>query len=160
MAQALGFDNSTNYAMRALGPLIGGAAYQFLGITGIYVMIAACYAIGCALALRLSVPPKAAGGENSGGILAALRLPAGLIFNRRFAVIMGVTLVYNLFCFPFTTMVPVIAQKDFGLAPILVGALSACDGIGGTVGALAVGMFGSERTLFRTYFCGAWGCCC
>ena len=154
VAKALGFDNSTNYAMRALGPLLGGAAYQFLGIVGIYMLIAAFYAIGCALAVRLSVPAKTSGGANSGGILAALRLPVGLILNRRFAVIMGVTLVYNLFCFPFTTMVPVIAQKDFGLAPFLVGALSACDGIGGTLGALAVGMLGSERTLFRTYFGG------
>ena len=156
VARALGFDNSTNYAMRALGPLIGGTAYQFLGIVGIYVLIAGCYAIGCWLAWRLSVPAKTVGAPAS-GLLAALKLPMSLIFNRRFAVIMGVTLVYNLFCFPFTTMVPVIAQKDFGLLPFLVGALSACDGIGGTIGALAVGMLGSERTLFRTYFCGALG---
>ena len=154
VAKALGFDNSTNYAMRALGPLIGGAAYQFFGIVGIYALIAAFYAIGCSLALRLPVPSGPAGPPASSGILSALRLPVGLIFNRRFAVIMGVTLVYNLVCFPFTAMVPVIAQKDFGLAPFLVGALSACDGVGGTIGALAVGMFGSERTLFRTYFSG------
>ena len=102
------------------------------------------------------MPAKTVGAPAS-GLLAALKLPMSLIFNRRFAVIMGVTLVYNLFCFPFTTMVPVIAQKDFGLLPFLVGALSACDGIGGTIGALAVGMLGSERTLFRTYFCGALG---
>ena len=156
VARALGFDNSTKYAMRALGPLIGGAAYQVLGIVGIYVLIAVCYAIGCWLAWRLSVTAKTAGTPAT-GFLAALKLPVGLIFNQRFAVIMGVTLVYNMFCFPFTTMVPVIAQKDFGLVPFLVGALSACDGIGGTIGALAVGMFGSERTLFRTYFCGALG---
>lgn len=153
VARALGFDNSTNYAMRALGPLIGGAAYQFLGIVGIYGLIAICYALGCWLAFRLTVTAKSANPPTA-GILAALKLPVGLIFNRRFAVIMGVTLVYNLCCFPFTTMVPVIAQKDFGLVPVLVGALSACDGVGGTIGALAVGLFGSERTLFRTYF---WG---
>ncbi len=153
VARALGFDNSTNYAMRALGPLIGGVAYQFLGIVGIYGLIAVCYAIGCWLACRLSVTAKSANAP-AAGFLAALKLPVALIFNRRFAVIMGVTLVYNLCCFPFTTMVPVIAQKDFGLVPVLVGALSACDGVGGTIGALAVGLFGSERTLFRTYFCG------
>ena len=154
VAQALGFDNSTNYAMRALGPLIGGAAYQFLGIVGIYLLIAGCYAVACALAYGLTVTAKPATAPSS-GILSALRLPIGLILNRRFAVIMGVTLVYNLFCFPFTTMVPVIAQKDFHLEPFWVGALSACDGIGGTIGALAVGMLGSERTLFRTYFAGS-----
>jgi MFS family permease len=65
-----------------------------------------------------------------------------------------VTLVYNLFCFPFTTMVPVISQKDFMLAPALVGLMSAWEGIGGTIGALLIGFFASERTLFRTYFGG------
>ncbi len=154
VARALGFDNSTNYAMRALGPLIGGAAYQLVGIVGIYALIAGCYALACVLAYRLTVTAKTPG-TASPGILSALRLPIGLIFNRRFAVIMGVTLVYNLVCFPFTTMVPVIAQKDFHLEPFWVGALSACDGIGGTIGALAVGMLGSERTLFRTYFSGS-----
>ena len=67
---------------------------------------------------------------------------------------MGVTLVYNLWCWPFIGMVPVIAQKDFALTPALVGALSACDGIGGTIGALAVGLLATPRTLFRFYFFG------
>ncbi len=155
VAAALGLDNSTNYATRAIGPLIGGIAYQLLGIEGIYVLIAVCYFACFDLATRLTVTRAAtAPSTPSAGWLAALKVPRELIFNRRFAVIMGVTLVYNMFCFPFTTMVPVIAQKDFLLVPILVGALSACEGIGGTFGALLVGMFGSERTLFRYYYFG------
>lgn len=155
VAAALGFDNSTNYAMRALGPLTGGAAYQLLGIDGIYLLMAAAFVFCFSLAYRLE-PPVGSGSAGTGwsGFGSALRIPAGLIFNRRFAIIMGVTLVYNLICFPFTSMVPVIAQKDFLLVPLLVGALAACDGIGGTIGAIAVGMLGSERTLFRTYFGG------
>lgn len=155
VANALGFDNATNYATRALGPLIGGVTYQLLGIHGIYLLIAASYALSMGLAIGL--PRAAAAGPppaKPGGILAALAVPRELILNRRFGVIMGVTLVYNLFCFPFTSMVPVIAQKDFLLIPAMVGVVSACDGIGGTIGALAVGVLGSERTLFRTYYAG------
>jgi MFS family permease len=154
--RALGFDNSTNYATRALGPLIGGASYQVLGIGGIYAMIAFGYLLCFVMAWRLghavSLPPHSSAVKP--GWLEALKIPPALIFNRRFAVIMGVTLVYNVTCFPFTTMVPVIAQKDFGLAPALVGALSACDGVGGTIGALVVGALATERTLFRFYFFG------
>ncbi len=155
VAQAMGLDNSTNYGMRAAGPLIGGIAYQLVGIDGIYTLIAACFA-GCAsLALRLDLAPtEAVATPKKQGFLSAIRPPFELMLNRRFAVIMGVTLVYNLFCFPFTSMVPVIAQKDFMLVPVLVGALSACEGVGGTLGALIVGALGSERTLFRTYFAG------
>jgi predicted MFS family arabinose efflux permease len=86
--------------------------------------------------------------------LAFLLPPRELILDRRFQIIMGVTLVYNLWCWPFIGMVPVIAQKDFALTPALVGALSACDGLGGTIGALAVGLLATTRTLFRFYFFG------
>ena len=160
IAKALGLDNSTNYASRAVGPLLGGATYQVLGIGGIYALITISYLACFLLAWRLegakngdASQPRSA----STGIWDTLKIPPALIFNRRFGVIMGVTFVYNVTCFPFTTMVPVIAQKDFGLVPILVGALSACDGIGGTLGALLVGKFATERTLFRFYFFGVMG---
>ena len=71
---------------------------------------------------------------------------------------MGVTLVYNLWCWPFIGMVPVIGQKDFALTPALVGALSACDGFGGTIGAMAVGLLAAPRTLFRFYYLGTLAC--
>jgi predicted MFS family arabinose efflux permease len=155
LPKALGFDNSTNYATRALGPLIGGGAYQVLGIGGIYALIATAYLACFVMAWRLGGgAPRARAADTAGGWLATLKVPKELVFNRRFAVIMGVTFVYNVTCFPFSTMVPVIAQKDFALAPAYVGMLSACDGIGGTLGAILVGAFASERTLFRFYFFG------
>ena len=155
VAAALGFDNATMYATRALGPLIGGATYQALGIGGIYALIAASYLVCVWLAARIgagcarhpAAPPVQTG-------LGVLRPPRDLILDRRFQVIMGVTLVYNLWCWPFITMVPVIAQQDFALTPALVGALSACDGLGGTLGALAVGLVATQRTLFRFYYLG------
>jgi predicted MFS family arabinose efflux permease len=156
VAAALGFDNSTMYATRALGPALGGATYQFLGISGIYALIAASFVICLWLALRID-----ASREHPPAITpawASLRLllpPRDLIQDRRFQIIMGVTLVYNLWCFPFVTMVPVIASRDFALTPTLVGALSACDGLGGTIGGMAVGMLAAQRTLFRFYYLGA-----
>ena len=151
---ALGFDNATMHATRALGPLIGGATYEAVGIGGIYALIAMSYAVCLALAVRVGVHSEtptikqwARGGR---GFL----LPRELALDRRFQIIMGVTLVYNLWCWPFIGMVPLIGQKDFALAPALVGALSACDGIGGTMGALVVGLLATPRTLFRFYFFG------
>ena len=155
IAAALGFDNATNYLTRAIGPLAGGATYQLLGIEGIYALIALAYLICLEMAMGLSRAPRpASAAANDKGFLAALKVPRGLIFNRRFAVIMGVTLVHNLCSFPLLTMVPVISQKDFLLVPYLVGAMSSLEGIGGTVGAVLVGIYGSERRLFRFYFLG------
>jgi len=155
IAAALGFDNTTTYATRALGPLIGGATYQVLGIEGIYALIALSYFICTEMAVRLTPEPRIEQGKAaSGGLLSALSMPRGLIFNRRFAIIMGITLVHNLCSFPFLTMVPVISQQDFHLEPYLVGAMSSLEGVGGTVGAILVGILGTERTLFRFYFMG------
>lgn len=155
LAAALGFDNSTMYATRALGPLIGGATYQFLGIEGIYALIASSYFVCLLLASRLGkgmAPSPAAGPARIG--LHLLIPPRALILNRHFQIMLGVTLVYNLWCWPFVMMVPVIAQRDFGLSPTLVGALTACEGVGGAAGALLVGVLSSERTLFRSYYLG------
>jgi MFS family permease len=154
VAAALGFDNSTMYATRAIGPLLGGAVYQFVGITGIYMLMAAGYLICLWLASRLRRGEGAQAPAPVRTGFAILLPPRELIRDRRFQVIMGVTLVYNLWCFPFSTMVPVIAQRDFALTPALVGAMSACEGLGGTLGAIAVGMLATERTLFRFYYFG------
>ena len=155
---ALGFDNATMYATRALGPLIGGATYQAVGISGIYAVIAMSYLVCLALAARIghSETPTVAQSTRSG--LAFLLAPREFVLDRRFQIIMGVTLVYNLWCWPFVGMVPVIGQKDFALTPALVGALSACDGLGGTIGALAVGLLATPRTLFRFYYIGTLAC--
>ena len=155
VAAALGFDNATMYATRALGPLIGGATYQALGIAGIYALIAASYLVCLWLAARIGAgrePQPSQPAPRTG--LRSLLPMRDLILDRRFQVIMGVTLVYNLWCWPFVSMVPVIAQQDFGLNPALVGALSACDGVGGTLGALAVGLLATQRTLFAFYYFG------
>ncbi|MGE0766852.1 MAG: MFS transporter [Hyphomicrobiaceae bacterium] len=155
IATALGFDNATNFATRAIGPFIGGATYQLLGIAGIYGLIALSYLTCVEMALRLTPADAAPRVQSSAqGWRAAFSIPSGLIFNRRFAIIMGVTLVHNLCSFPFLTMVPVISQKDFLLQPYLVGAMSSLEGIGGTVGAILVGVLGTERTFFRFYYLG------
>jgi predicted MFS family arabinose efflux permease len=156
---ALGFDNSTMYATRALGPLIGGATYQGLGISGIYALIAISYLICLVLAARVGVTSKTVTALSTARRgLRFLLPPRQLIFDRPFQIIMGVTLVYNLWCWPFIGMVPVIGQRDFLLTPVLVGALSACDGLGGTIGAMTVGLMATRRTLFRFYYLGTLAC--
>jgi predicted MFS family arabinose efflux permease len=153
IAAGLGFDNSTMYAARALGPLFGGATYQFLGIEGIYALIAASYLVCLRLAIATgscAAPAVRTAGSGFGFLLP----PRALLADRRFQIIMGVTLVFNLSCFPFIGMVPLIAQKDFGLTPIFIGAMSACEGLGGMFGALAVATLAAQRTLFRFYYLG------
>jgi hypothetical protein len=139
--------------------LIGGAIYQVLGISGIYALIAISYLVCLALAARVTVhSAMPAAAPQQRGRLSFLVPPRELVSDRRFQIIMGVTLVYNLWCWPFAAMVPVIGQKDFLLTPALVGALASCDGLGGTIGAMAIGLLVTPRTLFRFYFLGTLAC--
>ena len=155
MASGLGLDNSTNYATRAVGPMLGGLGYGLFGIEGIFIAMAAVYGWCLLLALPLPARRKPASGHEPAPFDIRTLLPSrALLADRRVQIAMGITLVYNLWCFPFVTMVPVIAQREFGLSHTLVGAISACDGIGGTIGALVAGALATERTLLRFYF---WG---
>lgn len=156
MASALGFDNATSHATRAIGPLMGGVAYQWLGIEGIFCLSAVVYLACLVLSIRLCRPPDIADAGTAPRIspLALIVPPRELVLNRTFLLMIGVTIVYNVWCFPIVAMIPVIAQKDFGLSPAAVGALSACDGIGGTVGAVAIGFLAAQRSLFRFYYFG------
>jgi MFS family permease len=82
---ALGFDKATMYATRALGPLIGGATYQVVGISGIYAVIALCYFVCLALAAHVGVhsdTPTGAPSARAG--LGFLLPPRELIVDRRF----------------------------------------------------------------------------
>ena len=156
MASALGFDNATSHATRAIGPAdrrhrLPVARHRrhllperdrLLRLPGPVDMAAqTAREVKAATAPRLSP-------------LTLIVPPRELLQNRMFLLMLGVTIVYNVWCFPIVAMIPVIAQKDFGLSPAAVGALSACDGIGGTIGAIVLGFLAAQRWLFRFYYFG------
>ncbi len=162
MTAALGFDNSNFFATRAAGPIIGGVAYQMLGIEGILALSAAVYLTCFYLSVGLkdvqsSASDTAGEGSSRPSVLSLLIPPRELILSRRFQVVLGVTVVFNIWCFPFLSMVPVIGEKEFGLTPALIGALSACEGIGGTIGAILIGLLAGQRPQFPFYYFGVMG---
>lgn len=152
MSTGLGLDNATMFAARTVGPFAGGLAYELIGMAGALAIVALCY--GACLLLTAGLERQSNQSAEERKSLRDFLPPAALMRDPRFQVALGVTLVYNIWCFPFTSMVPVIAQNDFALTPRFVGALAACDGIGGIIGALFVASRVRERTLFQYYYCG------
>jgi MFS family permease len=155
--RAMGFDNITNYVTRGLGPLLGGLAYQWFGAAGVFGLNFAAYLICLILAFGFSAQtvaegPTASGPTPSGQASRDTRVR--LLANSRFCAILGITVVYNLFCVPFIGMLPVFAKKDFGLAPAAVGSLAAFEGVGGLIGAIAIGLLIRPPFFFPVYFCG------
>ena len=62
-----------------------------------------------------------------------------------------VTVIYNVFAWPFTSMIPVIGTDYLHLDPQGVGLLASCEGIGGLLGALLVAVFAHSAWYGRVY---------
>ncbi len=152
---AMSVDVGANNASRALGPTVGGALLATIGVAGALVVGVLLYATALAVLLRLRHrnPPVA---RRPAAVLATIA--EGLRFawrDRRMAAVLWVTVVYNLFGWPFTGMIPVIGRDSLGLGPQGVGLLASMDGIGAFIGAIAMARWSRPAT-FRLAYAG--GC--
>ena len=69
--------------------------------------------------------------------LAGLEVEPDLVrTDRRLIGVLVVTVIYNIFAWPFTSMIPVIGRDRLHLGPEGVGLLATMDGIGAFMGAL------------------------
>lgn len=156
IGRAMGIDSITNYGTRGIGPLAGGLIFQWFGATGIFALNFTLYLICLLLVLGLSRPtakPKPQAVVDPAAPTATLSVTV-LLTNPRFLIILGITVIYNLFCNPFVAMIPVFASKDFGLSPAAIGTLASFEGLGGVIGAMLIGMYIRPQHLFAVYFFG------
>jgi predicted MFS family arabinose efflux permease len=75
--------------------------------------------------------------------------------DRRLVGTLLVTIVFNLFGWPFTSMVPVIAHDNLRLGAEGIGILASMDGVGAFLGAIAVAMAARPALYARLYIGGA-----
>jgi len=69
----------------------------------------------------------------------------------RLAGVFLITIIFNVFGWPATSMVPVIGTDHLGLGPKGVGLLAACDGVGGLISALLVARVAPAASYARIY---------
>jgi len=74
--------------------------------------------------------------------------------DRRLIGTLVITVIYNVFGWPFTSMVPVIAQDRLHLTPEWIGIMASMDGVGAFIGAAVVALFVGPRLYARTYLYG------
>ncbi len=114
MSAAMSLDVGANNASRMLGPTLGGVLLATFGIGGAFAVSVACYLVAVAAAMRIhhrnSVRPA--------GVASILeRMLEGFMLVRRDRRLIGtlvVTIIYNTFGWPFTSMIPVIGQDNLG----------------------------------------------
>jgi MFS family permease len=134
--RALALDTLTNSITRMLGPVVGGALYQFGGLAGAFSLSALVYLLAALLALGLRHEQ-----EPRRFILSQVPhdLAESLTFARGHAVIAGVlmvTIAMNLLGFPYAALVAPIGRQHFMASPILVGVMAASESFGAFLGGL------------------------
>ena len=154
MSAAMSLDVGANNASRMLGPTVGGILLATLGIGGAFVVSVAGYLVAVTVALRVRHRNTAA---PLGGVSVLERMIEGLMLvwsDRRLTGIMVITVIYNTFGWPFTTMIPVIGQDDLDLGPAGIGLLASMDGVGAFCGAVVIALFAKPRHFARLFIGG------
>lgn len=150
MGIAMSVDVGANNASRMVGPTVGGLLLAGVGIDGAFALSVVLYTAALVAALRVRYRNTGAAGSSS--VLA--RIAEGLKLVRGDARLIGtlvVTVIYNVFAWPFTSMIPVIARDRLGLGPEGVGILASMDGIGAFVGAVFLAMWLRPAWYARAY---------
>ncbi|MEQ9629737.1 MAG: MFS transporter [Roseitalea porphyridii] len=157
LGPAMALDSATNNGTRMIGPLFGGLLFQMLGATGVYAVSAGLACLSLLLVLAL-LRDGGAAQARSRPVTSAL---TDLVAAVRFALatddvrrILLVTVVFNVWGFPFTSMIPVIGRDDLGLASGWVGVLSALEGLGAFTGALLIAGFARPERFLQLYYFG------
>ena len=142
MGPAMSLDVLGNNASRVAGPALGGTVLATLGAGEAFGLAALLYLLAVLMAVGLRVgatpaPPRGVSvlGEMRDSLRLGLQLP-------RLRAVLVVTIVFNLFAWPCTSMVPVIGQAALGLGAEGVGVLASMDGLGALLGAAMIGLLG------------------
>ena len=154
IAAAMSIDVGANNASRMLGPTVGGLLLAGVGISGAFTVSVVCYAVALFAALGVrhrnaTMPPAV------GTVLA--RLVEGLLLVRRderLIAILTITVIYNVFGWPFTSMIPVIGQDSLHLGAKGIGVLASTDGVGAFCGSIAIALFARPVHYARIYLYG------
>lgn len=153
MSTAMSIDVGANNASRMVGPTVGGLLLASTGIDGAFALSVMLYAGALYAAIRIRY--RNTSPASQGAVLA--RIAEGLALvrgDRRLFGTLLVTVIYNVFAWPFTSMIPVIGHDRLGLGPEGVGLLASMDGIGAFCGAIVLAIWLKPAWYARAYIGG------
>src|SRR5215475_14564951 len=137
---AIALDSVTNAATRMIGPLLGGVAFEWLGMKGAYTLTAFVQLLA-AFALASLVHPQIT------RRLDLARIPADIVEGLAYArtkstilLVYGVTIVTNAFAFSYTGLLAPLGLGAFHVSPALTGLLAAAEPTGSLMGGTLIAL--------------------
>jgi MFS family permease len=154
LGAAMSLDSVTSNGTRMLGPLLGGLLLELIGLDGTFFLGAGLYSVGL---LALLCLPWRDNTRTSGSLSLWRSILEGLQHIRGNRALLGtlwITIVFNLWAFPFTSMVPVIGREVLGLSPFPVGLLASAEGAGALCSAFLIAFLAPPRWYRKLYLYG------
>ena len=161
VSSAFGVDMASSNFSRVIGPIVGGAFLQEIGMQAVYFLGTGLFIIASGLAFSMLIGSSSFLRKQEPTI--ATRTPAtGSTYDLRSGVkhIMGdsvllvtiiITITMNLFAFPYQQMVPVLGAEKLMIEPVYIGLLFSVEGLGATLGALTIAAAAQPRHFTRVY---------
>jgi len=152
---AMGVDAATVNFTRMIGPFLGGVLFTTLDLQGVYFVGAAFYFLAFLSALNVGYTPTKIA---STGLGFFTTMKGGLTYIRSRRPIVGilvVTILVNIWGFPYTSMVAVIGKEDLHLNAILIGVLASSEGLGALIASLLIATRANILQYTRIYLYGS-----
>ena len=132
---AIAADSLTSYAARCFGPLLGGLAFQTLGLTGAFSVSCGCNLLALVLALGASRTAPLRAAEAASSFLEDLGAAATLVRSSPVLVgLLAVTVTMNLCGYSYSTLMTPIGVMALGLDDMRTGVLAAAEPAGALLG--------------------------
>jgi MFS family permease len=151
---AMSIEAGSSQASRITGPALGGVLFASAGPTLCFGLEAALCAVAFVITLGVTyrnAPHPTAAGRMLAHITDGLKAAYADIRLRNALL---VTVIFNLFVWPCTSMVPVIGHDQLHLNADGIGILAATEGVGAVIGSVLVAIWSRPRHYSALYIGG------
>ena len=148
---ALSVDVGLNNVSRVIGPMLAGLLLAQFDIAGVFWLGLVLHSFSFWVVWHIA-PGKKSPVLHPLSLLGPMR--EGFAMARqddRLIGILSITAIFNVFGWPFTSMIPVLASDALHLGNQDVGLLASCEGVGGLVGAILFASFAKPAWYGRIY---------
>ena len=158
----LGIDMATSNFGRVIGPIGAGIVIAVVGISGSYLTGALMFFFATIAIVFISnnnptfESQKSVESQNSVSIMDTIKSGMNLVVGSQILMAtMIITVIMNLFAFPYQHMVPVIGSEVYGIGPVFIGILLSVEGLGAMLGSLVIALKSNQMYNTRIFFFGA-----
>jgi MFS family permease len=131
---AVAVDSITNYATRCAGPILGGVAYQSLGLPGAFLISAVCSLGASAVVSRIPhFQPKIRRFPIRRALTDLRDAVAFARASKTLAALLGITIITNLFGYSYSALVTPLGLQVFKGSSTMVGVLASAEPAGSLV---------------------------